>query len=357
MGQPGAPASGGGLLGEIRDAVTLRAFLLVCGVALLQLGFIASYLGAFHRHVPHRVPVGVVAPAAAMPSVLRGLNSLPGGPLRATAARSVAAGVSGLRSRDSYGVLVVSAAPGTDRLIEASASGPSAADAVTAVVRAADARANRRVAVDDIRPPASGDHNGLSSFYLVIGWIVGGYLVAAILGISAGSRPENLTRATVRLAAVAVYAAVTGLAGALIAGPWLGALPSHVPGLWALGTLLVFAAGAFTMALMVIAGTIGIGLTIAVFVVLGNPSAGGAYAWPLLPAFWRVIGRWLPNGAGTDAVRAITYFGAASITTDVLVIAAYAAAGVAATYLVLALAGRQLADLPGARPAPIGPGG
>lgn len=357
MGQQTPQEQGKGFRAEVKDAVTLRAFLLVCGVALLQLGFIASYLGAFHRPVPNRVPVSVAAPAPAMPGVLRGLNSLPGRPLQATAVPSVAAGMSDLRSRASYGVLVVNPASGTDRLIEASASGPAAADAVTALVRAADARAQRRVVVADIRPPAPGDRNGLSSFYLVLGWIVGGYLVAAILGISAGSRPENLRRATVRLGAMAVYAAVTGLAGALIAGPWLGALPSHVLGLCGVGILLVFAAGAFTTALMVAAGTVGIGLAIGVFVVLGNPSAGGAYAWPLLPAFWRAIGPWIPTGAGTDAVRAMVYFGGASVTADLLVIAAYAAAGVAATYLILAVARRQLIKLPdGAHRPLVSPG-
>jgi hypothetical protein len=80
--------------------------------------------------------------------------------------------------------------------------------------------------------------------------------------------------------------------------------------------------------------------------VLGNPSAGGAYAWPLLPGFWRAIGPWLPTGAGTSAVRGIAYFGGANITTDLLVIVGYAVAGVAATYLVLALLGRPLIQMP-----------
>ncbi|MEU9025389.1 hypothetical protein [Actinomadura sp. NPDC048394] len=52
----------------------------------------------------------------------------------------------------------------------------------------------------DIRPPAAGDGRGLSSFYLVIGWIVGGYLAAAILG----ARPTNLRRTVIRLSARAV---------------------------------------------------------------------------------------------------------------------------------------------------------
>jgi hypothetical protein len=170
-------------MAEIKDAVTVRAFLLVLGVAVLQVAFIA----------------------------VRELNSLPGKPLDATAVAGAAAGVSKLRARSSYGVLVV--------------------------------------------------------------------------------KPRSTT---VRL----------------------------------------------------IAGTIGIGLAILIFVVLGNPSAEGAYAPPLLPAFWRDIGPWLPNGAGTDAVRGIAYFNGASIATDALVIAGYAVAGVVLTYAALVVLRRQLIRMP-----------
>jgi hypothetical protein len=346
VSKAGKAGSRRGLAAEIKDSVSLRAFLLVCGVGLLQLAFIASYIGAFHHPKPHQVPITVAAPAAAAPRVVRQLNSLPGKPVQATAVPSRAAGVARLRAQTSYGVLEVSPASSTDRLIQASASGPSAATAVADVLKAAEARSGRRLAVTDIRPAAPGDHNGLSAFYLVIGWMVGGYLVASILAISVGERSESLTRAGVRLAAIALYAAVTSLGGALIVGPGLHALPSATLGLWGLGTLVVFAAGAFTTALVAIAGTIGIGLAILIFVVAGNPSAGGAYAWPLLPGFWSAIGPWLPPGAGTSAVRAIAYFGDANITTDLLVIAGYAAAGLVATYLVLALIGRPLIKMP-----------
>src|ERR1035441_10620957 len=103
-------------------------------------------------------------------------------------------------------------------------------------------------------------------------------------------------------------------------------LPSSTLGLRWLGALIIFAAGAFTTFLMVIAGTIGIGLAILVFVVLGNPSAGGAYAPPPLPAFWRVIGPWLPTGAGTSAVRAVAYFDGVNSTSQALVMAGYGVA-------------------------------
>lgn len=70
-------------------------------------------------------------------------------------------------------------------------------------------------------------------------------------------------------------------------------------------------------------GIVGIGVAIVLFVVLGNPSAGGAYQLPLLLGFWRTIGDTLPNGAGVDALRSIVYFDGHGITSHLLTIAAY----------------------------------
>jgi hypothetical protein len=339
----GKPQRGGRRLpAEIRDAVTPRAFLLVCGVALLQLAFIASYIGAFHRPSPHEIPVSVTAPGAAGPVAVARLNALPGRPLRASLVPGPAAGLARLNDRSSYGLLQVSPDGTADHLTVASAAGPSTVQAVTAALGAAEAAASRTLTVSDIRPPAPGDHNGLSAFYLAIGWTIGGYLAASLLGISSGARPVTAARAAIRLTALALYAAVTSLLGALAVGPWLHALPDDIAGLWGIGTLVIFAAAAFTTALMTIAGVIGIGLTIIVFVIAGNPSAGGAYGWPLLPPFWAAIGPWLPPGAATDAIRGAVYFGNAAITRDLLVLGGYALAGVAVTFAVLtAAAGRR----------------
>jgi len=69
-------------------------------------------------------------------------------------------------------------------------------------------------------------------------------------------------------------------------------------------------------------------------VVLGNPSAGGAYQAALLPPFWRALTGALPNGAGVDSVRRIVYFGGRGVGGDLLVIALYAIGGVAVAVLV-----------------------
>ena len=76
------------------------------------------------------------------------------------------------------------------------------------------------------------------------------------------------------------YAILSGLAGAIIVGPVLGALTGHLIAISALGALIVYCAAAVTMGFQVLLGTLGVGLTLILFVVLGNPSAGGANRHP-----------------------------------------------------------------------------
>ena len=322
---------------ELLPGVTRRAAVLVVGVLLLQLGFVLSYVGAFHSPTPRDVPLAVVAPAGApagtADSLVAQLDGLPGGPVDATAYDTEDAARQALADRDVDGVLL----PGTgtqDTLLVAGAEGGAVSTALEQVLTQVEGAQQRTLTTTDAIPAGAGDARGLSAFYLAVGWVVGGYLVASIIGISAGSRPLTRARGATRLGALAVYSLVSGLGGALIAGPVLGALNGgHTLALAAFGALLVFAVGAFTMALQVWTGLVGIGLAIVLFVILGNPSAGGAYPAPLLPPFWSAIGPWLPPGAGTGAVRGIVYFGGAGVAQACWVLAAYAVVGVVATLI------------------------
>ncbi|WP_405011607.1 DUF3533 domain-containing protein [Kitasatospora sp. NBC_01539] len=338
-----------GFPAEIRDAVTPRAALLVLAVLLLQLGFIASYVGALHDPSPHRLSIAVVAPARAAPQFVAALDAVPGEAVRSSTAPDRATAVQRIRDQEIYAAWLVDPAGTKDTLLVAAARGPAAATAAEQIVGGLDSRQRRTLAVEDVVPLAEGDAEGLSSFYLVVGWCVGGYLVASILGISAGSRPANTHRALIRLATLVVYSVAAGLGGAVIIGPVLNALPGSGWALWGLGSLVVFAVGAFTMALECLFDVVGIGLAVLVFVVLGNPSAGGVFPPPLMPPFWRAIGAWIPNGAGTDAARSIAYLGGSRLTQPFLVLAAWAVVGVGVTLL-------AVARRPGAAPGPAGAG-
>jgi hypothetical protein len=335
------------LLAEWRDAVTPRAVALVVGVLLLQLGFILSYAGAFHDPRPHRIALGVIAPAGAPAGAARQtverLNALDGQPLHATVVTFEASAVDKIRGRDLDGALIAGSS-GTDRLLVASAEGGSLSGALTSVMTQVETAQQRTVSVEDIVPAAKGDARGLTAFYLAVGWVVGGYLVASILAISAGAKPANARRARVRLGALALYSIVSGIGGALIVGPILGALSGSFWTLTGFGALVVFAVGAFTMAIQALTGVLGIGIAVLLFVVLGNPSAGGAYPGPMLPGFWRAIGPFLPPGAGTSGIRGIVYFDGARTLQPLLVSLAYALVG-AVVLLLVSAAPRHSAEI------------
>ena len=211
------------------------------------------------------------------------------------------------------------------------------------IIARTEAAQHRHATVTDAVPAQPGDARGLPGFYLVVGWLAGGYLAAALLGIATRPRPATTRRAIIRLIMLVPYAILSGLAGAIIAGPVLGALTGHLIAISALGALIIYCAATVTMGFQVLLGTFGVGLTLILFVVLGNPSAGGAYPPPLLPAFWRTISPALPNGAGIQALRHIIYFGSYDITGNLTIIAAYILTAITVTITGTSLLARRAA--------------
>ncbi|MEU5698256.1 hypothetical protein [Streptomyces aurantiacus] len=326
--QAGPPRS---LLGEVKDAVTPRATLLVIGVTVLQLLFIASYVGALHHPKPKDVAFGVVAPGGAADRTVARLERLPGKPLDPRALSDEATARERIANRDIDGALLVDPDGTTDTLLIASGGGKTLSNALISLITELEKDEGRTVRTVDVAPADAQDANGLTPFYLVVGWCVGGYLCASALAISAGARPAGLRRAVIRLATMALVSIVGGLGGAVIVGPVLGALPGSVAALWGLGALITFAVGAATLALQCVFGIVGIGVAVLLVVILGNPSAGGALPPPMLPPFWKAIGPALPPGAGTWSARSIAYFKTNNVTTPLLTLAAWALLGSAIT--------------------------
>ncbi|WP_406461416.1 DUF3533 domain-containing protein [Streptomyces sp. NBC_01622] len=341
---PGAGTSRTSFPGEVKDAVSLRATLLVIGVVALQLLFIASYVGALHNPKPRDVAFGVVAPGVTAEQTVARLKQLPGSPLDPRAVPDAASARKQILNRDIDGALVIDSRGIKDTLLVATGGGTVLATTLETITVTLEKAEQRTVRVVDVAPASAQDFDGLSSFYLVVGWCVGGYLCASILAISTGARPANPRRAVIRLIVMALVAIVGGLGGAVIVGPILGALPGSVPAFWGLGALITFAVGAATLALQGVFGVVGIGLAILLVVIAGNPSAGGAFPLPLLPPFWNAIGPALPPGAGTWVARSIAYFEGNAVTGPLLVLSAWALAGILVTLLAATL--RRSPDRP-----------
>ncbi|WP_338694922.1 DUF3533 domain-containing protein [Streptomyces sp. Q6] len=321
---------------EFRNAVTPRAALLVIGVLALQLLFIASYVGALHNPKPKDVPFGVVAPAAAVAQqTVQQLEKLPGSPVDPRTVADERTARQQILDRKIDGALVLDPRGTSDTLLVASGGGTVLAEALHTLATEVDGAQQRTVKTVDVAPASPQDFDGLSSFYLVVGWCVGGYLCASIMSISAGSKPASPQRAAIRLGTMALVSIAGGIGGSLIIGDSiLGALPGSFWGLAGLGALVTFAVGAITLALEELTGIVGIGIAVLLIVVAGNPSAGGAFPLPMLPPFWQAIGPWLPPGAGTWAARSIAYFQGNDMTRSLLVLSAWAVVGVVVTLLV-----------------------
>ncbi|HEY8982660.1 MAG TPA: DUF3533 domain-containing protein [Streptomyces sp.] len=328
-GTPPTPsaAKSSGFAAEFKDAVTLRAFGLVLGGLVVQLAFIVSYIGAFHSPTPHRIPVAVAAPQQVSAKIVAQLNALDGDPVKAEAVADADAARRQVLTRESDAAFLFDATGTKDTLLVASAGGPSVSQTATQIAQKIEAAQKRQITVTDIRPPNSGDGRGMTSFYLVLGWVIGGYLTATIMGMAAGSRPANRHRTLIRLAVLVLYALVSGLTGAAIVGPGFDALGGHFWALTAIGTLVVLAAATTALGLQTLLGLIGTGVVILLFVVLGNPSSGGVYPAPLLPSFWSAIGQALPPGAGTTVVRNTVYFTGHATSGALWVLVAYAVGG------------------------------
>jgi hypothetical protein len=304
--------------------------LVLLPATVLTLAFAFSYVGAFHDPTPHEVPVAVVGP----PMVAAQLNGLPGDPLDARQASSRPDALSQIDDRDVYGAYEAA----TNRLFVASAANRATAVALEETFnRAASAKGRPAVRVTDVKPLPPEDPNGTTPFYAVIAWMFGGYIASTLIGLIGSPRSRSTQRAAARIAALASFSIVTGILSVVILRASFDVFAGHVVALCAIAALTIFASGAASAGIQAAIGPAGTGLVILVFVILGNSAAGGPFARPLLPGFWRTIGGVLPPGASVDLARSALFFDGALIAGPILVLVGWAALG---TVLALALGGR-----------------
>ncbi|MBX6763628.1 MAG: hypothetical protein K6T51_05455 [Rubrobacteraceae bacterium] len=309
--------------------------LLGVGVFVLQMLFIWSYVGALHAPKPHEVPVAVVGSQGAVVRFERVVEGAVGNDLKLERKRGVSEARGAIDDREVYGAVVLGR--GGDRLLVADAASPIVSRMLREEFSGIERSQGRTLSVKDVKPLPGGDSRGLSSFYAVVGWVVGGYLLATAVAILRGRNVEGWRAALGRVGGFAAYAVAAGAIGAVLLEGVIGALGGPGADLAAIGALVVFATAVAAAALQALLGIAGTGIAILLFVVLGNPSSGGPYAPELLPQPWRALGILLPPGAGTTLVRNTVYFGGSHIAGALAVLAAYAMVG----SVVILLAGER----------------
>jgi hypothetical protein len=321
------------------SSVTSVVVVLLLALLAVEAALIASFADGLHDVDLHPVDVDVVAPDA-LPPQLREALAAADAPVHVLERPSRAA-VEDLGEGQVFGAFV----PGNGaELLTASARGPATRQVSETVVGRVAASQHVELRKTDVVPVDDGDPRGLVAFYLVMCWVVGGYLAAAVLGLASGMAPGSPRAAGLRLGAFALYALASGLVGVAILDGGYGYLTGNVWAMAGIGALFVFAVAAFSTMLQPFLGLIGTGMVIVLFVVIGDPSAGGPWPHELAAGPWRAVGPWIPNGAGLTALRQAVYFGGHGVSGPLLVIAAYAVIGAALT-LVASRRGRPLIDV------------
>ena len=156
---------------------------------------------------------------------------------------------------------------GTTLLI-ASAASPGTASLLTRQLTKDAAVTGTPLLVRDLAPLPASDPAGVSLYFLIIAWMLGGYVGATVLSLMMGGpRSSRLREVILRVALLAGYAAASGFPGAAIIGPGLGIVSGYSTWLAGCGALLVFAAGAATAGLQAALGPPGTLIAIVAMVV------------------------------------------------------------------------------------------
>jgi hypothetical protein len=289
------------------------AFISALAIAIGSL-FLASYTLALGDPVPRRIDTAVVGDPSSHRAVLDEIEKVTDGGVNFHAYPTLAAAVGAIDHQQVYAALDLT--PPTPRLYVASASGASVARVFLSV-----AAADPQLHLVDTHPLPPSDPAGLDVFYLVIAATILGFLTVFQVRTNAGDL--SLRHWTVF---VLSFGLAASLVLVLVAGPLLHRLALPILESWGILALQVITVSAFVSTMAVLIGRWAILPTFLLFMVVGNPSSGGAVAPPLLPSLFGIVSQWLPSGVTVTALRDAIYFPTYQHVRPVAVLVVWAAA-------------------------------
>ena len=309
------------------------------GATAISVVFIVSFMGAMHDPGPRGVPVGIVGPPAAASALSTSLNHQAPGGFTAVSYPTATATRGAILDRSIDAAVV----PGrrVELLQVATAAGPALTNATIKDAHAAARAAGLRLAVQNIRPLPPSDPESLSQVFFVVALLTPSLAFGNLLvtKISPALHPAW------QLAGIAVYAAIVAAVATAIADPGIGALTGAPWALFGIGALLAFAAAATAAAAARWAAGAGYLVIVLLLVAVGIPASGTTLGPNMITAWYADLGKALPAGSALPAVQNTVYFNGSAITTPLLILAAWALAGI----LALMMAAILHPPLPGQR--------
>jgi hypothetical protein len=322
---------------EARRKYVVGVLISAFAVTVVSAVFIVSFIGGLHDPGPRSVPVGLVG----SPAQASRLNTALG--QHAPAAFSVTSYPTATAARDAITGRRIDAAaiprPPALHLLVASAVSEAETNAILKAFTAAAAKAHLRLTVQNIRPLHRGDPEGLSMLFFIIALLAPSLAFGNQLITRFGTHLSELWH----LAMITVYAAIISAVATAIADAGIGALTGAPWAIFGVGALLAFTGAVACAAFTRWAGAIGFLILLLLFIPVGISSSGSTLGPHMITQWYADLGRALPPGAAQPAVRNVTYFGGNAITIPLLVLSAWALAGVIA----LALAAVMHPPMPG----------
>lgn len=281
------------------------------------------------------LPVAIVGPEPAVVKVEQALSAKSPELLDLQTAASREEAVQLIEQREVYGAIVLGKSP---EVLTAPAAGQAQAAVLGNVAKALESQAGpgATVTVTNIVPTSADDPSGIGINMSVLPIAFGGIIGAVLLSVAVGSARQ-------RLLGWALYVPLAAVAVTFILQNVFNLLPGSF---WATSGVFALALGAisaFVVGMKSAFGNKGMGLGIATIMLLANPLAGTMAPKEFIPGGWGAFGQFLPNGAGATLLRSVTYFPAASISTQVWTLLAWMAVGVALIGIGMARENRALA--------------
>ncbi|MFJ9523057.1 hypothetical protein ACIRPK_33020 [Kitasatospora sp. NPDC101801] len=301
------------------SATGRRLTLVVLGLAALITTMLCAFALPSLHSGPHRVPIGVAGSEEATKTLRR---SADGDAWKIRSYPTTEALQAAVKDREVSGGLAV-----TGHQVDiytATAGGPTATGALTALGDSVAAQQSTRATVHDLVPFTEDDPRGAGMTAALLPMIFDGIFPALIL---AGTFPGHRGLRT-RVAGALLFSVV---AGAAIAAVLQFATHSVDGNYWLTAAGLVLGTAALSttlLGLQALLGMAGFALGGALMMLLGNPLSGLATGPHWLPTGWAALGQLLPPGASGSLLRANAFFDGSGAGRPALTLAVWAGIGI-----------------------------
>ncbi|MGB6455926.1 MAG: hypothetical protein WBH47_15745 [Streptosporangiaceae bacterium] len=314
-----------------RRRITAAALMSALGVTLVSAVFIVSFIGGLHTPGLRSVPVGLVSSPAQASRLSAALSHQAPRAFVVRSYPSETAARTGIGRRSIDAALVPGAT--VQHLLVASAVSEAETNAIIKAFEAGAANAHASLTVQDIRPLHSGDPQGLAQVFFVTALLAPSLVFGNTLISRIGTRLNEFRH----LVMIAVYAVIVAAVATAIADAGIGALTGAPWGVFGIGVLLAFAAAVMGAATTRWAGGLGYVVVLLLFVPVGISSSGSTLGPRMITPWYADLGRAFLPGAAQPAVRNVTYFNSNAVIDPLLILSAWALAGVIALALAAVL--------------------